>query len=202
MKFQGCGRRSRPAGDSAPAAAGPYAIERGTMGAGALLSVDVQPALTHLQPLHRARVLTRIQTPDGLNWGVGRCHFVNTLSGRTAVRAATAPPELPRSDKGRRLLRTTIRFLEGKRPSLPLVDGAPHLIPRATRTGDVHRLAVANGSADSAQVRIHLPTPRHPVRSTPLAPLSQPTRAAVATNDDGWALEPELPHRGWAVFEW
>ncbi|MGW5736726.1 MULTISPECIES: hypothetical protein [Streptomyces] len=201
-----------------PALPGPYAVEHvtGACGTdeGALLSVDVQPALARIEPLDGAHVLTRIQTPDGRPWGAGRCHFANALGGRVAVLAATAPADLARSDEGRSLLHTTIRLLEGERPSLPLVSGAPHLIPYVTRSGDGHRLAVANGSADPAHPRIHLPGARSDlpggrpdVSATLLAPLAEPAQGALAAAPaqrgvPGLELKTPLPHRGWAVFAW
>ncbi|MGW6056701.1 hypothetical protein [Streptomyces sp. NPDC055189] len=185
---------------------GPYAIERVTADAsadaGVLLSVDVQPSLARLAPLPGAHVLTQIQTPDGRDWGAGRCHFVNALGGRVAVLAATSPVELARSDEGRRLLHTTIRFLEGDRPRLPLVSGAPHLIPYATRSGDTRQLAVVNGSADAAHPRIHLPAAPPTVHATVLTPLTEPQQAATRAAGDLLELEPALPHRGWAVITW
>ncbi|MEU5950706.1 hypothetical protein [Streptomyces sp. NPDC047525] len=204
-------RASELIGREERALPGPYAVEQitgeyGTDG-GALLSVDVQPALARIEPLPGAHVVTRIQTPDGRPWGAGRCHFVNALGGRVAVLPATVPAALARSDEGRSLLHATIRFLEGEQPQLPLVSGAPHLIPYATRSGDGHRLAVANGSADPAHPRIHLPGAGHDVRSTLLAPLAEPADAATEAADPeaaGTALElgTPLPHRGWAVFAW
>ncbi|MEU6126887.1 hypothetical protein [Streptomyces sp. NPDC047123] len=196
-----------------PVLPGPYAVEEVTGADGpegdALLSVDVQPALARVVPLAGAHVLSRIRTPDGRPWGAGRTHFVNALGGRVAVLPATAPADLARSDDGRDLVHRTVRFLEGERPRLPLVDGDPHLIPYATRTAHGHRLAVANGSADPAHPRIHLPGTGHDVRATLLAPLAEPTRATVAPaapvpGGDGTVLELEtpLPHRGWAVFAW
>ncbi|MFD7232982.1 hypothetical protein [Streptomyces sp. NPDC059881] len=193
---------------------GPYAVERVAADAsvdhstdtsadeGALLSVDVQPALARLEPLTGAHVVTGIRTPDGLAWGAGRCHFVNALGGRVVVLAATAPAELARSDEGRRLVHAAVRFLEGENPRLPLVSGAPHLIPHASRSGDAHRLAVVNGSADAANPRIHLPTAPDDVRATLLAPLAEPARAAAEATGGLLELETSLPHRGWAVFEW
>ncbi|MFF1696404.1 hypothetical protein ACFVXC_22760 [Streptomyces sp. NPDC058257] len=186
---------------------GPYAVEQvaqkaGATDEGAQLSVDVQPALARLEPLAGAHVLTRIRTPDGRTWGAGRCHFVNALGGRVAVLAATAPAELARGDEGQRLLHASVRFLEGDTPRLPLVSGAPHLIPHASRAGDVHRLAVVNGSADPARPRIDLPSPPSSVRATLLAPLDVPARAATRPTDGPLELEHELPHRGWAVFDW
>ncbi|MEU6990113.1 hypothetical protein ABZ953_05550 [Streptomyces sp. NPDC046465] len=235
-------RVSELVGREDPALPGPYAVEQvtdacaadgsegggadggegggadGGEGGGADLSVDVQPALARVEPLAGADVLTRVRTPDGRPWGAGRCHFVNALGGRVAVLAATAPADLARSDEGRSLLHTTIRFLEGERPRLPLVSGAPHLIPYATRSADGHRLAVANGSADPAHPRIHLPDPHHDgphrdgphrdVRATLLAPLAEPADAAVEAAVAGarsrtvHELGAPLPHRGWAVFAW
>ncbi|MGE6736593.1 hypothetical protein, partial [Streptomyces sp. NPDC059900] len=199
-------RTGEPVTRSGRAEPGPYAIERVTAHApadeGVLLSVDVQPALARLAPLPGARVLTQIQTPDGRDWGAGRCHFANALGGRVAVLAATAPAELARSDEGQRLLHTTIRFLEGDAPRLPLVSGAPHLIPHATRSGDTHRLAVVNGSADAAHPRIHLPAAPPTVRATVLAPLAHPQQAATTAAGALLELDPALPHRGWAVITW
>ncbi|MFJ6632323.1 hypothetical protein ACIQMR_13115 [Streptomyces sp. NPDC091376] len=186
---------------------GPYAVERVAAEAsadeGALLSVDVQPALARLEPLTGAHVVTGIHTPDGLAWGAGRCHFVNALGGRVVVLAATAPAELARSDEGQRLVHAAVRFLEGDSPRLPLVSGAPHLIPHASRSGDAHRLAVVNGSADAAHPHIRLPAAPDDVRATLLAPLAEPAPAAVQATAGGLLeLETSLPHRGWAVFEW
>ncbi|MEV6104334.1 hypothetical protein AB0M28_06395 [Streptomyces sp. NPDC051940] len=178
---------------------GPYAVEAAE---GALLSVDVQPALARLDPLPGARLVTRIETPDGRHWGAGRCHYVNELGGRVAVLAATAPAELARSDEGRRLVHAAVRFLEGDDPRLPLVSGAPHLIPRASHSPAGHRLAVANGSADAAHPRIDLPAPPRSVHATVLAPLAEPTPAGVAEADGLLELETALPHRGWAVLDW
>ena len=90
-----------------------------------LLSVDVQPALARIEPLAGARVLTRIQTPDGRHWGAGRCHFINALGGRVAVLAATTPADLARSDEGRSLLHATIRFLEGEQAPTPSGERRP-----------------------------------------------------------------------------
>ncbi|MET7359917.1 hypothetical protein ABZS76_15880 [Streptomyces sp. NPDC005562] len=225
-----------------PALPGPYAMEQilgadgaeGAEGAegegggddeagggGAFLSVDVQPALARVVPLAGARVLTRIRTPDGRTWGAGRCHFVNALGGRVATLPATAPADLARGDESRRLLHATIRFLEGERPQLPLVSGAPHLIPYVTGAADGgHRLAVANGSADPARPRIHLPGPTRPphgageghhvhVRATLLAPLAEPAEVETTTSEAPAEttaavseLNAALPHRGWAVFAW
>ncbi|MEU3739779.1 hypothetical protein AB0E78_22195 [Streptomyces sp. NPDC032198] len=218
-------RASELVGREDPAPPGPYAIEQvtGECGTdeGAVLSVDVQPALARMQPLAGARALTRIQTPDGRLWGAGRCHFVNALGGRVAVLAATTPADLARSDEGRSLLHTTVRFLEGEKPRLPLVSGGTHLIPYATRSAGGHRLAVANGSADPAHPRIHLPGTGHDVSATLLAPLAEPAEARVETPGAGpdseaatpgtrgvpgavpaLELKTPLPHRGWAVFAW
>ncbi|MEU6676344.1 hypothetical protein [Streptomyces sp. NPDC046925] len=199
-------RTGEPVARSGRTEPGPYAVERVTADApadeGVLLSVDVQPALARLEPLPGTRVLTQIQTPDGRDWGAGRCHFVNALGGRVAVLAATAPAELARSDEGQRLLHTTIRFLEGDTPRLPLVSGAPHLIPHATRSGDIHQLAVVNGSADAAHPRIHLPAAARTVHATVLAPLAAPQQAATTAAGGLLELEPALPHRGWTVITW
>ncbi|WP_405754764.1 hypothetical protein OG232_34325 [Streptomyces sp. NBC_01411] len=189
-----------------PTCPGPYAVEQVTAHAatdeGTQLSVDVQPALARLDPQQGARVITEIFAPDGRAWGAGRCHFVNTLGGRVAVLAATAPAELARSDRGRRLLHNTVRFLEGDCPGLPLVHGAPHLIPHAARDGDTLRLAVVNGSADPAHPTIALPTTPDQVRATLLAPLADPAPATLIEADGLLDLEAALPHRGWAVLDW
>ncbi|MEU8953401.1 hypothetical protein AB0C93_03755 [Streptomyces sp. NPDC048518] len=232
-----------------PALPGPYAVEQvlgeggeGGEGGedhgayepdseGVFLSVDVQPALARVEPLEGAHVLTRIRTPDGRTWGAGRCHFVNALGGRVAILPATAPADLARGDESRRLLHATIRFLEGEQPQLPLVSGAPHLIPYVTRAADGgHRLAVANGSADPARPRVHIPRPPRPphrsgavhavhVRATLLAPLAEPTEVGTTTSEAAAEtaatetasveaapavseLNAPLPHRGWAVFAW
>lgn len=200
-------RADEVVGRADPVRPGPYAIEEVTSHQepdhGALLSVDVQAALARLSPLPGTNVCTRILTPDGLEWGAGRCRFVNERGGRVVVLAATEPAALARSDEGRRLVHTAVRFLEGGRPELPLVTGGPHLIPHAVRSaGGRHRLAVAAGGADPADVRVHLPVARSEVRATLLAPLAEPARAAVTAARDGWELEPALPNRGWAVFEW
>lgn len=189
-----------------PARPGPYAVERvpdeAATDAGAYLSVDVQPALARLSPQPGAQVVTEIRTPDGRAWGAGRSHFVNALGGRVAVLAATAPAELARSDQGQRLLHATVRFLEGDRPGLPLVHGGPHLVPHAARTGDILRLAVANGSADPAHPRIDLPSGPDTVRATLLAPLADPAPATTTEADGTLELRSAVPHRGWAVLEW
>ncbi|MFC7217596.1 hypothetical protein ACFQLX_05315 [Streptomyces polyrhachis] len=169
---------------------------------GEQLSVDVQPALARLEEEPGAQVLTRIRTPDGRPWGAGRSHFVNALGGRVAVLAATAPADLARSDLGQRLLHATVRFLEGGQPRLPLVSGSPHLIPHAARSGDLIRLAVANGSADPGRLRPSLPGTPHAVRATLLAPLAEPAPTSMTQVDGHPELEAELPHRGWAVLEW
>ncbi|WP_199547743.1 hypothetical protein [Streptomyces sp. N35] len=189
-----------------PAQPGPYAAERITALAGAdvgeYVSVDVQPALARLEPVPGAQVITEILTPDDSHWGAGRCHFVNALGGRVAVLAATVPDRLARSDRGQRLLHTSVRFLEGDHPGLPLIDGAPHLIPRLSRSGDTLRLAIANGSADPAHPRIDLPHAPDAVRATLLAPLADPVPAAMTSAAGPLHLEPALPHRGWLVLEW
>ncbi|UUN30050.1 hypothetical protein [Streptomyces sp. FIT100] len=205
-------RAGEPVSRDEHAPPGPYAVERVVTdvpaGEGTLLSVDVQPALARLEPLDGAQVVTSIHTPDGRLWGTGRCHFVNSLGGRVAVLAATAPAELARSDEDRLLVHAAVRFLEGKNPRLPLVSGAPHLIPHASRSGEARRLAVVNGSADAARPRVHLPSgPELPsdhgtVRATLLAPLDEPVRSAVEPTGDVLELMDALPHRGWAVFEW
>ncbi|MFI6937671.1 hypothetical protein ACIBI4_00245 [Streptomyces sp. NPDC050418] len=183
---------------------GPYATERilGDTDEGAHLSVDVQPALARLEPAPGAEVVTDVLTPDGTYWGAGRCHYVNELGGRVAVLAATAPARLARSDRGQRLLHASVRFLEGGRSWLPLVDGAPHLIPHLSRTGDLIRLAIANGSADPAHPRIALPASPDAVRATLLAPLAAPAPAPTTQATGLLELEPALPHRGWLVLEW
>ncbi|SDL00991.1 hypothetical protein [Streptomyces indicus] len=185
---------------------GPYAAERITAQAGAdegaWVSVDVQPALARLEPADGADVLTEVVTPEGRHWGAGRCHFVNALGGRVAVLAATAPVELARSDRRQRLLHASVRFLQGDHPPLPLVDGAPHLIPQLSRSGDLLRLAIANGSADPAHVRIALPLSPASVRATLLAPLAAPEPVSVTGTAGRLELETAVPHHGRLVLEW
>ncbi|MEU6172352.1 hypothetical protein ABZ832_10500 [Streptantibioticus parmotrematis] len=184
---------------------GPYAMERVTAQAahagvseGTGLSVNLQPALARLEPLDGATVWTRVVTADGAYWGAGRCGFVNDLGGRVMVLAATRPQDLARDDDGQRLAHAMVRFLEADCPRLPLVSGGPYLIPHLTRHQDgVHRLAVANGSADPAAVRVDFPAPPDEVHATLLTPLAEPVPAGSRL--DG---EPPVPHRGWLVIEW
>ncbi|NGN66042.1 hypothetical protein G5C51_19355, partial [Streptomyces sp. A7024] len=145
----------------APSRPGPYALEEvlpaaGFDNDGDYLSVNVQPALARLRPVPEAQVWTRIVTPALEPWGAGRVVFTNRLGGRVGILAATAPDELAYSDDGQWLLHSMIRYLEGDAPSLPLITGGPHLIPRLARTGTGWQLAVANGSPDPAFPRIRL----------------------------------------------
>ncbi|MFJ7249359.1 hypothetical protein ACIQWA_32660 [Kitasatospora sp. NPDC098652] len=195
---------------------GPYALERVLTGegAGAYLSVNVQPALARLRPAAGAETWTEILTPDHRFWGAGRCVFTNELGGRVAVTAATAVELLPHDDDGQRLLHAAVRYLEGDAPTLPLVTGGPHLIPRLTRTEHGWRLAVANGSADPAYPRVHLPSGAVHAEGVLLRPLAEPeqvatTVTAATTSAVGTAAtagfvevaEP-LPHRGWLLLDW
>ena len=204
-------------GREEPTADGPYAaeevLESDDPGAlGMLLSVNVQPALARLEPVAGARRWTRVVTARGDHWGAGRFGFVNALGGRVAVLAATDAEQLPGSDDGRRLLHAMVRFLEGAEPRLPLVSGGPHLIPQLSLVDGVRRLAVANGSADPARVRVDLPLAPARPRATLLAPLAGPRPVPVACGQvacgpagaagQRLAVERELPHRGWLVLDW
>ncbi|MCX4751594.1 hypothetical protein OG455_39865 [Kitasatospora sp. NBC_01287] len=221
-----------------PVAPGPYALERvlpvpgaagigvGAAGieAGVHLSINNQPALARLAPRPGAEEWTEILTPEQHRWGAGRCVFRNRLGGRVAVLAATAPDLLPYDDDGQRLLHATVRFLEGDRPTLPLVTGGPHLIPHLSRTADGWRLAIANGSADPARPRVALPGARPAETGLPavtdlradtaclagaadpeatlLAPLDKPAAARVTRTGHRLELDQDLPHRGWLVLDW
>ncbi|MEZ0090365.1 hypothetical protein [Streptacidiphilus sp. EB129] len=178
-------------------------VTRHHLPAGTWLSVNVQPALARVEPLPGTAVWTEVVTPDGAYWGAGRCVAVNGLGGRVAVLASTAPAELPFDDDGRLLVHAMVRFLEGDRPRLPLVSGGPHLIPHLSESGGVRRLAVANGSADPARVRVDLPPDRLPdsVTGTLLAPLASPEPCTVARAAGGLDAERQLPHRGWLVLD-
>ncbi|MFC1418104.1 hypothetical protein [Streptacidiphilus cavernicola] len=174
---------------------------------GAVLSVNMQPVLARLEPTPGTEVWTEVRTPDGRPWGPGRTAFRNRLGGRVMVLAATAMDQLPYDDCGQRLLHRAVRFLEGDRPLLPLVSGGPHLIPHASRTDGVTRLAVANGSADPARPSVDLPGAPADPRATLLHPLAEPApaTAAVRTSSggpDGLLLETDLPYRAWLVLEW
>ncbi|MET9255397.1 hypothetical protein [Streptomyces sp. NPDC003717] len=179
---------------------GPYAYE---CAGDTVLSVNVQPALARLHALGATRVLSTIRTPDGGLWGVGRCLHTNGLGGRVGILAATSPHLLPYDDAGQRLLHTMIRHLEGPRPRLPLLTGGPHLIPHHTRTADGrHRLAVANGSADPARVRVHLPGTVTAPAAHLLAPLTEPVQVPAHLRDGVLEAAAQVPHRGWLVLEW
>ncbi|GAB7184769.1 hypothetical protein ATKI12_4600 [Kitasatospora sp. Ki12] len=189
-------------------APGPYAMERvlpvaaAGESAGAYLSVNVQPALARLRPAAGAETWTEILTPDRRVWGAGRCVFTNGLGGRVAVLAATAVELLPYGDDGRELLHAMVRHLEGDRPTLPLVTGGPHLMPHLTRTEDGWCLAVANGSADPAEPRVHLPG--EPVRTggTLLSPLAVPEAVAATVDGRTVGFDRSVPHRGWLLLDW
>jgi len=188
-----------------PGQPGPYAVERVLSegpARGALLSVNSQPALARLEPVAGTEVWTQIRTAGQEYWGVGRCGFTNALGGRVAVLAATAPDALPYDDDGQHLLHTAIRFLEGQHPRLPLVSGGPHLIPQLTRTERGSRLAVVNGSADPARVRIDLPGPVPSPQVTLLPPLSAPRPVQAWATAGRVEVRHELPHRGWLVVEY
>ncbi|WBP86289.1 hypothetical protein [Kitasatospora cathayae] len=215
------------AGREEPSAAGPYALERvlrvfdavgsyqegfpsiDDRGAafprasdqGPFLSVNVQPALARLQPAAGAEVWTEILTPEQQVWGAGRCVFTNALGGRVGVLAATAVELLPFDDDGQRLLHAMVRYLEGDTSTLPLVTGGPHLIPQLTRTEDGWRLAVANGSADPARPRVHVPGGTAGAEATLLAPLAEPATARTTADGATLALDQDLPHRGWLIVD-
>jgi len=186
---------------------GPYAaeqlLEAEDPGAvGMLLSVNVQPALAHLEPVGEVRLWTRVVTAEGRDWGAGRFGFVNELGGRVAVLAATAVDELPCSDDGRRLLHAMVRFLEGPEPRLPLVSGGPHLIPHLSRVNGVRRLAVANGSADPAHLSVDFPLAPGVPHATLLTPLAEPRPVPPTVDAEQVTVGHELPHRGWLVLDW
>ncbi|WP_329113772.1 hypothetical protein [Streptomyces sp. NBC_01465] len=183
----------------APSSPGPYSLEQ--QNDGVCLSVNMQPALARLHPSAGADVQTRILTPDLHLWGPGRCLFTNALGGRVAVLAATAPELLPYDEDGQRLLHTTVRYLEGDAPTLPLVSGGPYLIPRLARTADGRRLAVANGSADPARPRIDLPHAPAAVEATLLAPLAVPVATGMTSSAGAFTLDADLPHRGWLLVD-
>ncbi|MEV7776002.1 hypothetical protein [Kitasatospora sp. NPDC086791] len=183
---------------------GPYALERVLSGdgAGAYLSVNVQPALARLRPAAGAETWTEILTSDHRAWGPGRCVFTNELGGRVGVLAATAVELLPYDDDGQRLLHAMLRYLEGDTPTLPLVTGGPHLIPHLTRTEDGWRLAVANGSADPARPRVHLPGGPVRAEATLLRPLADPEAVDAITTGRTVEFDRNLPHRGWLLLDW
>ncbi|MFD9692413.1 hypothetical protein ACFWXO_42385 [Kitasatospora sp. NPDC059088] len=192
------------AGGGAAGDPGPYALERVLTGegAGAYLSVNLQPALARLRPAAGAETWTEILTPDHRFWGAGRCVFTNELGGRVAVTAATAVELLPHDDDGQRLLHAAVRYLEGDSPTLPLVTGGPHLIPHLTRTADGWRLAVANGSADPAHPRVHLPRGAVRAEGVLLRPLADPEPVEAAVTGRSVEVTEELPHRGWLLLDW
>ncbi|MFF2149677.1 hypothetical protein, partial [Kitasatospora sp. NPDC058190] len=187
-----------------PCEPGPYALERVLSGdgAGAYLSVNVQPALARLRPATEAETWTEILTPDHRVWGAGRCVFTNELGGRVAVLAATAVELLPYDDDGQRLLHAMVRYLEGDTPTLPLVTGGPHLIPHLTRTEGGWRLAVANGSDDPAHPQVHLPGDAVRAEGTLLRPLADPEAVAATTGGRTVEVDRNLPHRGWLLLDW
>ncbi|WP_035795108.1 hypothetical protein [Kitasatospora mediocidica] len=180
---------------------GPYALEH-VAREDAYLSVNVQPALALLSLAPQAEPWTSILTSSQQYWGPGRFVFANELGGRVAVLAATAPELLPYDDDGQRLLHAMVRFLEGDRPTLPLVSGGPHLIPHLSHSERGWLLAVANGSADPARPRIALPTAPTAPGATLLAPLAPPTSVRVTEHHRGLSLDQDLPHRGWLVVDW
>ncbi|WP_327351163.1 hypothetical protein [Streptomyces sp. NBC_01304] len=195
----------------APSAPGPYSLEQllpasptapdAPDDSPVYLSVNLQPALARLEPAPGAEVWSSILTPDLRTWGAGRCVFTNALGGRVAVLAATAPDLLPRDDDGQRLLHAMVRHLEGDAPTLPLISGGPHLIPRLARTAHGLRLAVANGSADPARPRITFPTAPSAAEATLLAPLAAPAPASMTAAAATLTLDQDLPHRGWLLVD-
>ncbi|MDG4858743.1 hypothetical protein P8605_11370 [Streptomyces sp. T-3] len=192
---------------AAPSAPGPYSLEQVLPASPTAdhfptyLSVNLQPALARLHPAAGAEVWSSILTPDLRTWGAGRCLFVNALGGRVAVLAATAPDLLPQDDDGQRLLHAMLRHLEGDAPTLPLISGGPHLIPRLARTPHGLRLAIANGSADPARPRITFPATPPPAEATLLAPLAAPTPTTLTASTRTLTLDQDLPHRGWLLVD-
>ncbi|MEE1784504.1 hypothetical protein PUR71_16570 [Streptomyces sp. SP17BM10] len=180
-------------------APGPYALERRD---DVHLSVNGQPALARLRPAADTETWTEILTPDLRRWGPGRCVFTNELGGRVGVLAATAVDLLPYDDDGQLLLHEMIRHLEAETPALPLVTGGPHLIPHFSRTPVGHRLAVANGCADPAHVRIHLPTTPVDLEATLLRPLDTPEPVRPVVTGTTVGFDAPVPHRGWLLVEW
>ncbi|MCX4782000.1 hypothetical protein [Streptomyces sp. NBC_01264] len=196
-----------------PGGPGPYATEQvcaaaGGDLAGLLLSVNTQPALVRLREAPGAQRWSEVRTPDGRAWGAGRTAFTNTLGGRVAVLAATEPHTLPADDHAQRLLHRTVRFLEGADARLPLVSGGPHLIPHLSHAAGVTTLTVANGCQDPARPVADLPglqasgAATAAVAATVLTPLAEPRSADTVRQGDTLRLDPELPHRGWAVLRW
>ncbi|MEU9040825.1 MULTISPECIES: hypothetical protein [unclassified Kitasatospora] len=169
---------------------------------GAYLSVNAQPALARLRPAADAESWTEVLTPDHQVWGAGRCVVTNELGGRVGILAATAVELLPYDDDGQRLLHAMVRYLEGDRPTLPLVSGGPHLIPQLARTDEGWRLAVANGSADPARVRVHLPGDPVHTETTLLRPLAAPEGVAATATGRTVDIDGDLPHRGWLLVDW
>ncbi|MER5486191.1 hypothetical protein ABT024_23685 [Streptomyces sp. NPDC002812] len=192
-----------------PGGPGPYATEHlcaaaGQELAGLLLSVNTQPSLTRLREAPGAQRWSEVRTPDGRAWGAGRTVFANTLGGRVAVLAATEPHTLPADDHAQRLLHRTIRFLEGEDARLPLVSGGPYLIPHLSHADGVTTLTVANGCQDPARPVVDLPALPDAVAvgATLLAPLAEPRPADTGRRGHTLRLDPELPHRAWAVLRW
>ncbi|MER7503983.1 hypothetical protein AB0L05_14535 [Nonomuraea pusilla] len=173
----------------------PYSVERIVDG-GALLSVNVQPRLARLVPDESAQIWTEILTPRLDHWGGGRVAFVNALGGRIFTLAACAPELLGRCDDGQRLAQDAIRFLGG---DFPMVTGGPHLMPQYARVGERSRLAIVNGSADSARPVVRLD--RDPT-ATLLRPLEEPRAVRVERDGDRVTIEASVPHRGYVLLEW
>ncbi|MEU9701641.1 hypothetical protein [Streptomyces sp. NPDC047981] len=178
--------------------ADPYSMERILEG-GALLSVNVQPSLARVTALPGAETWTEILTPRGDHWGAGRVAFANSLGGRVVTTAACRPESLGRCDDGQRLVHRSLRFLGAR---LPVVTGGPHLVPQYARVGDRHRLAVANGSADTARPRVAADGLGDDVVATLLTPLSGPRPVATVREGDCLTVEADVPHRGYLVLEW
>lgn len=63
---------------------------------------------------------------------------------------------------------------------------------------------MANGCQDPARPTVHLPAlpDAVAVAATVLAPLAEPRPADTERQDRTLRLDPELPHRGWAVLRW
>ncbi|MFI6482404.1 hypothetical protein ACIBH1_31040 [Nonomuraea sp. NPDC050663] len=173
----------------------PYSMERIADG-GALVSVNVQPALARLAAVSGAQVWTHILSPREEQWGDGRVAYVNALGGRVVTLAACAPESLGRCDDGQRLAHRAVRFLGG---DFPLVSGGPHLMPQLAVAGGRRRLAIVNGSADPARPVV---SGTAPDVATLLEPLREPRNVPVRSENGCFVIDEDVPHRGYAILEW
>ncbi|MFI6817148.1 hypothetical protein ACIBG7_32450 [Nonomuraea sp. NPDC050328] len=173
----------------------PYSMERVADG-GALLSVNVQPAVARLAAVPGAEVWTQLLSPRGEHWGEGRVAFRNSLGGRVVTLAACEPEELGRCDDGQRLAHRAVRFLGGE---FPLVTGGPLLMPQYALVGGRHRLAIANGSADPARPVV---TGTGPMQATLLEPLREPRPVPIHQQSGNFVIDADVPHRGYVIVEW